>query len=74
MISNKNFINYKVVLDLSENYNFYIGHFSIQGHLRNSKFWNKKIWDLIYIFGTLNDLKLWNPKWSQTKNLSTTKF
>jgi len=41
MILNGKIFTYKV-LDLFEHYNFHIGHFYIQGHLKNSKIWNEK--------------------------------
>ena len=46
------------VLDLVENYNFDIEHVFIQGYLKILKFWNSKSGNLIYISGTVKDLKL----------------
>ena len=46
------------VLDLVENYNFDIEHVFIQGYLKILKFWNSKSRNLIYISGTVKDLKL----------------
>jgi len=46
------------VLDLVENYNFDIERVFIQGYLKNLKIWNSKSGNLIYISGTVKDLKL----------------
>ena len=46
------------ILDLIENYNFDIEHVFIQGYLKILKFWNSKSRNLIYISGTVKDLKL----------------
>jgi hypothetical protein len=53
---NEKTFNYQV-LDHVKHYNFDIGYFSIQGHLKNSKIWNLKYENLIYTSGSLNDLK-----------------
>ena len=46
------------VLDLVENYNFDIERVFIQGYLKILKIWNSKSGNLIYISGTVKDLKL----------------
>ena len=46
------------ILDLVENYNFDIERVFIQGYLKIWKFWNLKSGNLIYISGTVKDLKL----------------
>ena len=46
------------VLDLVENYNFDIERVFIQSHLKFLKIWNSKSGNLIYISGTVKDLKL----------------
>ena len=46
------------ILDLVENYNFDIERVFIQGYLKNLKIWNSKSGNLIYISGTVKDLKL----------------
>jgi len=46
------------VLDLVENYNFDTERVFIQCHLKILKFWNSKSENLIYISGTVKDLKL----------------
>ena len=46
------------ILDLIENYNFDIERVFIQGYLKILKIWNSKSGNLIYISGTVKDLKL----------------
>ena len=46
------------ILDLIENYNFDIERVFIQGYLKILKIWNSKSRNLIYISGTVKDLKL----------------
>jgi hypothetical protein len=45
-------------IDLVENYNFDIERVFMKGHLKILKFWNSNSGNLIYISGTVKDLKL----------------